>query len=463
MPFASVVHRALRAFKSNARGNVAMIASLAVIPILTVAGIAVDLQMTTTQKSKVQSALDSAVLAASKGMQEGKSNEQVQIEASAYFNAILSNSNENMLDCEELQLVYVDDTQELEATVHCQHDTTLTQIAGREYLEFQVNTASTYGIGKLDVAFVFDVSGSMDSNNRMTNLKAAALEAVDTLLPEVGQLGEPGDVRLSMVSYDSMVNAASFHEAVTDEPESRTYSWTGSVCTRVRRGVCDRWQTQTKTKTITSTCVSERTGTDQFTDDAPGSGSWLTPLEPVYDPGDDRWEYRYYDGSTEWTSTQIDCNDDVVVPLTYERKDLTDFIDAMVPSSGTAGHLGTAWGMYLLSPDWNSVWPSGSVGLAYDEPDSAKAIILMTDGSFNRWYDDGEGSSFEQNMELCDTLKANGVIVFTVAFEAPTAGQEHLAECASGAEFAFNPENGQELTDTYLTIAQSISDLRISR
>ena len=54
-------------------------------------------------------------------------------------------------------------------------------------------------------------------------------------------------------------------------------------------------------------------------------------------------------------------------------------------------------------------------------------------------------------------------MIYTVAFSAPTAGQEVLAYCASNPAFAFKPSNGQELTEAYKAIARSISDLRISR
>ena len=60
-------------------------------------------------------------------------------------------------------------------------------------------------------------------------------------------------------------------------------------------------------------------------------------------------------------------------------------------------------------------------------------------------------------------MKEKGVVVYTVAFSAPKAGQEVLAYCATNSEFAFKPSNGQELTEAYKAIARSISDLRISR
>jgi hypothetical protein len=48
-----------------------------------------------------------------------------------------------------------------------------------------------------------------------------------------------------------------------------------------------------------------------------------------------------------------------------------------------------------------------------------------------------------------------------VAFQAPAQGQEILRYCASEEDFAFTPDNGDELTQAYQAIATSISDLRI--
>lgn len=45
----------------------------------------------------------------------------------------------------------------------------------------------------------------------------------------------------------------------------------------------------------------------------------------------------------------------------------------------------------------------------------------------------------------------------------PPGGKSILDYCATNAGHAFEPSNGEELTDAYRAIAQSISDLRITR
>lgn len=449
-------------FARNERGNVAMIAALSIIPIVGIAGFAIDFQVTTTQKARVQQAVDSAVLAATKSMQDGKDQDYTQKEANDYFAGILNQSNNSGLTCTKIDLIYIEETEELEGKVSCEQQTTLSNVMGIQKLDFTVSSAATYGIGKLEIAFVFDVSGSMGSSSRMTNLKVAAKEAVDTLLPVEGYPGDPEDVRLAMVSYDTMVNAGPFFKAVTNQNPQRTTNYYGSLYEKTtckkqnKQGNCTEWNYKdvgpvSRSRTFTSTCVWERAGAQTYTDAAPGPNQWITPLSATFDPYNDSWSVT-------------SCNTDQPVPLTYDRAPLLNFINKMTPRSQTAGHIGTAWGWYLVSPEFNDVWPAGSKALPYDEPDATKVVIMMSDGEYNQVRPGNNiPSSATQARAICDEMKKKDIVIYTVAFSAPTAGQEVLAYCASNSAFAFKPSNGQELTEAYKAIARSISDLRISR
>ena len=59
-------------------------------------------------------------------------------------------------------------------------------------------------------------------------------------------------------------------------------------------------------------------------------------------------------------------------------------------------------------------------------------------------------------------MKEDDIVIYTVAFKAPQQGQDILAYCASGNDFAFNASSGDELDDAYQAIATNISDLRLS-
>ncbi|WP_370170679.1 MULTISPECIES: pilus assembly protein TadG-related protein [Hyphomonas] len=473
--FAAAQLKTLRRLKDETEGNVAIIFALLTIPLFLLMGFAIDLQQVNTAKNRVQYILDSAVIAGAREMQEGKSDTQIKAYILNYFESAMK-AQGMATDCADPVSTIASESQDISVTVRCDQPTSIMQITGTKELTFGVTSASTYGIGKVDIAFVFDVSGSM-GGSKMTALKDAAETAVDVLIP-VKDDGTTGEVRIGMASYSSMVDAGSdYFFKATGKTPIRIYTETYTtrevvgyeyVCTRYRRnGSCRRWGYEaiyddvekTATKTVNNTCVKERIGDDAFTDADPGPYAWIEAAEAYIQrdrDGDPRTDYY---GNPYWTVES--CNPIGPQPMTANRDKLYDYIDDLNASGGTAGHLGIAWGWYLIAPDWDTVWPAGSDPYPYDEPDSAKAMIIMTDGEFNQEYNTSEGDSFDQSKKMCDGIKEQGIKVYTVAFSAPTAGREILAYCASGDEFTFTPESSEELKEAYTKIAQSISDLRI--
>ena len=443
-------------WRADTGGNIAIIFALALIPILAIVGVAIDTQMTLTQKNKVQAVVDSAVIFGSRSMQAGASRTDVTKEVTSYVAALLKQQS-NSLDCAPVALEYADDAEDINASIFCSQPTTLSNLFGQSKMNFRVRAGSTYGIGKVDVAFVFDVSGSMGNGGKMDDLKLAAKDAIDALLPASYDTAKLDDVRLAMTSYDTMVNAGSYFKAVTNKNATRTYTVTydkeTNVCLKWKYGKCQEYETvpTVTTKTITNKCVKERIGAHAFTDAAPGANAWIEAAEA---------DFRKVNGTWKWVEET--CNSIGPLPLTDSRTDLKDYVTGLNDFGGTAGHMGVAWGWYLIDPKWENIWPAASRPLDYDEPDSAKAMILMTDGEFNSYFSNGQGNSFDQAKAHCDAAKAEHIVIYTVAFQAPKQGQDILNYCATSADHAFKPENGQQLKDAYAMIAKSISDLRIT-
>lgn len=204
-------------------GQVAMIFALSIIPIFGVAGFAIDFQNTIKQKQRVQMILDSGVLAAARKKQTGASDADVKQALQDFVLAQMAPTATG-LDCSpaNVSIRAADDV--ISATVTCAQETSLTRVIGKSEMDFGVVSTAEYGIDKLDVAFMFDVSGSMNSSSRLTNLKAAAKDAVDVLLPPDAPAELIEDTRLAMVSYNTMVNAGGYFEAVTGQPATRTYT-----------------------------------------------------------------------------------------------------------------------------------------------------------------------------------------------------------------------------------------------
>ncbi|MDX1820531.1 MAG: TadE/TadG family type IV pilus assembly protein [Paracoccaceae bacterium] len=65
-------------------------------------------------------------------------------------------------------------------------------------------------------------------------------------------------------------------------------------------------------------------------------------------------------------------------------------------------------------------------------------------------------------LSLCSKMKTQGVVIYTVAFEAPTAGRNLLRNCASSSNHAFDVD-GLEISSAFASIATSIRKLRLTQ
>jgi Flp pilus assembly protein TadG len=77
-----------------------------------------------------------------------------------------------------------------------------------------------------------------------------------------------------------------------------------------------------------------------------------------------------------------------------------------------------------------------------------KYIILMTDGNNNNASDD------KKTKEICADAKANGMVVYGVAFMAPTRGQQLLKACVSEPGNYFAAEKMDQLVAAFKAIGE---------
>ncbi len=215
-----------------------------------------------------------------------------------------------------------------------------------------------------------------------------------------------------------------------------------------------------------STCVSERTGAQAYTDAAPGASARVGRNYPA--------------------SSGNPCPSATILPLNSNKTTLKSLISGLTVTGSTAGQIGMAWGWYTVSPNFNTLWPSSPAG-AYSPEDTLKAVIIMTDGEFNTPYNSGviaqnagagsggtgdkinqnatNGDPFAQGAALCNAMKAQGVIVYTVGFQISAGGNAAnlLANCATSPAHAHLPTSGSDLSEAFAAIGRDITKLRISR
>lgn len=77
-------------------------------------------------------------------------------------------------------------------------------------------------------------------------------------------------------------------------------------------------------------------------------------------------------------------------------------------------------------------------------------MIFMTDGNNNYGSDDTATKA------LCDSIKADGVEIYSVAFEAPAGGQALLEYCATDESHYFDAENSDEFLAAFDEIGDRI-------
>lgn len=390
-----------KGFGRQISGATGVVYAVVALPMLAGVGLALDFSRALSAEQALQSSLDSAVLASTRELADATlTDAQVLARASDYFNANLAAANSD-LDCGLPQTVIDRTDFTIVMSVACNMPTTMSGIVGLAQWPISETARGKANITSLDVSLMVDVSGSMDGP-RMDAMKAAARQAVDILItPETGNR-----VRVAMAPYNAGLNVGTFAEAAFGP------GFPGQVC------------------------ASERTGPDADTDAPPGPGAWI---------------------STDATT----CPSATILPLTFDKAVIETQIQSLVAQGGTAGQLGVAWSWYLISPDWRPFWPTSSKPLETGHPNTKRAVILMTDGSFNTTYG-GTGSSSDQAIELCDAMKDEGILVFSVAFMAPFAGEATLRDCATQPDMYYDASSATELMAAYESIASALTALHLA-
>lgn len=469
----------LARFGAEKSGSTALMFALLIAPAMILTGMAVDFSRMVTVKARMQTAIDAAALAGTRAAQTSPLTATLAATNAAnnYYNSIPM----PFVASKTLSSPTVDSTQTNYAwTATSWVKTPFLSMAGMVNAKAAdasapsgcttswwvcqkvITTASTtlqaggantgYSI---ETSFMLDITGSM-AGQKISDLQSAANDAVDILIwndqskytSKVAIVPFAQDVRLP--------NAAAFQLATGSAPTNNSKNYGGYTFKLYN----------------TQYCVAERTGTNMYTDAAPSTGNYSMPA----------WLYYNWGNSCDVPTSAV------VTPLTSNKSTLHTLIGNLQPSGGTAGHLGTAWAWYMLSPNWNSLWPTANQAGAYDtsynintkvgDPKAVtlkKIAVLMTDGDYNFEYNSAgvptsfggsaaNASSSVQATALCSGMKAKGIEVYTVAFGTglSSSAQTLLTNCATDTSHFYNASTGDALKAAFRDIALKISQLRIT-
>lgn len=389
-------------FGKDISGTVAPIFGLAVIVLVLVSGLAIDGSRAFRAASRVSAALDAAAIATARQLTlYSTSDSELKTLAVSYFESNLRSSGNVEVTYGEVTLSSDRTKGAVTLNVDARLPTTIGRLMNIEAFEIPRSATALDQSKDIELSMMLDLSGSM-RGSKIAALKDAASDLVDIIM-NANASGAKN--RIAIAPYSTSVNVGSFVGRATSSSDHNT-------------------------------CVTERTGANAFTDKAPTGG--LFNKKASYCPASE------------------------IVPLTDNTEDLYSHISGMSPNGWTAGHLGIAWAWYLVSPQWASVWPSGSTPTLYSDPTVIKAVVIMTDGEFNTAYEPANGDSKTQSRNLCDGMKAAGITVFSVAFQAPANALPVLQYCASSSDHFFDAQSAEGLSLSFQEIAKKMSVLRLA-
>ena len=461
---------AARRWTRSRGANVAVIFALSALPILGVAGFAIDMAQRNSKATAVQNSLDMAGLAAAKFVKDNPNatHAELQAEVDAFFAAELTDvNNANM------QGVMVQQTgTHLSLEVEGHMNTSIMHMFGRSTMP--LNTESMIALeleSKAEIALVLDTSGSMSrpsgSGTQMTVLQEAARGLVDDLV-------DPTDdrVTVSIVPFSSYVSVG--------------IGMRGANWLRLDPDEIDTWETCQPSEAwrelnCTTTVVP-----------CSGDESQVGPCEQTFCPVDPtalqecvtRTDVRTWHGCVRsraigefrdqgyagnpvpgFVSPSADSCAPPILALTNNLTDLHDAINDLQPRGDTYIPAGLMWAQRTLSR--RSPYHQTQSNTAFFNSGGVQAVILMSDGENSlepdAWgahepFAPGGGALAANNTEfMCRQLRNSGREVYTVAFNiSDVATQTMLEECASGPSYYFAATGANQLLSAFEDIRQRL-------
>ncbi|MEQ9607932.1 MAG: pilus assembly protein [Kiloniellaceae bacterium] len=442
------------------RGNVSLMFGFFAIALTGGVGLAIDTSVAYSVRSQLAAAVDAAALAGARAFSDPDRDDDIR----SFFAANFEDGYMGA-ELEPLQIVPDPQARTITVTARATIPTFFMRLLGTDFTDIAATGQATLSSRDVEVSLVLDITGSMDPSE-MADLKAAANALIDLVVQDEQ---DPFRTRVALVPYSNSVNVGSYAEDV------RGAVTAGTTCVYSAEPTCENFRFPSfegdwVTFGITS-CVTERTGPYLSTDDAPDTA--LTRLGKQYSH-----------------SSRNRCPDPEIMPLSSNRDALKEAVEDLSAAGSTAGHIGVAWGWYMISPNFADLWPEANRPMNYGEVNLGrkvlKVVVIMTDGVFNTIYYDGviaknsgtgsgyaidkinrngvNGNGYSQALALCDNMKAEGVEVYTVGFAEASSGTpaEFMEDCATDAAHVYLPSSGADLQQAFRDIAAQIARLHIS-
>lgn len=403
----SIFHFPLRTrtawFLRDQRGTFAVFSLFVFFSMILVAGLAIDLMRHETVRLRMQGVTDRAVLAATSLRPTPSTGTPEQI-LTAYFaaegmSAQLGDQYSIVDDPDTGRSILVVPT----ATV----PSLFMRLLGIDSFAVATPAAAQEAVGnrtRVELVMVLDVSGSMNAQGRIGAMRTAAAQLANTLLAD----NDDGAVAISLVPYDTWVLPPS--------------GFLNSFSNISGSGACNDWSVwNTVTNTLSQSTSRRNCNTAVWAQVSP-----------------------YHDSATEAAAA----------------------INGLVARGTTSIDLGVRWGALHFDPSIrpaiSDLVTNGTVDPVFqgrpfdwDEPDLVRAMILLTDGQNCCGSRYSTAQQDLNTIAVCTELKLRGVIIYSIAFQAPNSGALLMQACASSPSHYFNA-NVNELVAVFEAIGNNV-------
>lgn len=442
MPLPSIFKR----FVADRSGNVAIIIAFALIPMIIVAGGATDIARHEAYRVQLQDGVDRAVLAAASLTQTRSIPQTVED-----YLQMLPYIKEVKLDISHRTL-----TNERQVSVTAQYDmkTAFLPLIGIDSIGLVASATAVERRKNIEISLMLDISGSMrfrepsNAPTRISLLRPAARNFIDALVTPA----TAAYTSVSIVPYAGSVNPGAMVFDYLNIRRQHDYS------------SCPDFALNDYG--VGMIPFNQRSQVPHFTNSHQG----------VNEPG------------LEWSWCPHEAT--AITYLSNNANVLKAKIDGMRMHDGTGTAIAMNWGMLLLEPSVRPMMRQASTaGMIpaqfanrpsdFNDPDTLKVIVLMTDGDITQQYRprtyefprtpavnnyeaQSRNSARDKMYAVCDRAKQNGVVVFTIGFQLTSAGKTEMRNCASSVNH-FYDVSGLDIASAFSSVASSIQAIRLTQ
>ncbi len=487
---------ARRALK-DASGQVAITFGLVLIPLILAIGCGVDISRAVVVKMRLGEALDAAGLAV--GGTVGLSDAQMTEMAHKFFYANYPDSELGTVTSINITKS-ASDANTIDVSGTAKVETVFMQLAGIDYIDVAIDVEVKRESKGLEIALALDNTGSM-SGQKITALKQATDTLIDILF---GAETNPAMLRMALVPFSQTVKVDTATFLSNGWMDISGQSTTARLNFNNSKYAFAAWASMSNRSW--GGCLEARPNGLEELDTVPTAATPDTRWVPYFEP--DGPDSNAYSGYTTYTQDGVsgnqetrlknsakysgkalnqpngDCNMQKILPLTNNKALLKSYVSGMVATGFTHIAIGAGWGWRALSPE-----APYTEGVAYDNADWQKALVLMTDGlntvPSNNTFHKSDYTAYnflsrgllgttnaalaeleqdERTLQVCERIKDAGIRVYSILLqENSTRAKDLMRQCATDASLYFESPSPADLEKVFQAVAQDLSNLRLSK